>query len=644
MRILSVALSGWMPFRETVELELPHGPIAIVGTHANDPRRSNRAGKTSLLEALTWCLYGLHRKRLDDKIINEQSDACEVQVAFEGMLVKRSRRRGQSTKLQVELHDVGTFVGSAAEDAIFDYIGVGSQDYLATQCFRQGDVESIISRTAGDRLALVSEWLQQGKWLEAKRLQAAKSNIIMQSLASKREALSNAESDVLTSEQRLAMLAEIQKLKLVMSDCERQMAELRERMREGLEAQKALLDHDQLERLRSEAQEARKVIFGGTKLQNSVQESDQKLQIARQELASALKEHDELAAMQRDGFDGRCPVTCEDCPVSDHVSEVVQVATGLLQERKVTVGDKQAVLSEVRAENARLYNESKAQERHIGHYKALTEQGKRLAASIALTREQAEAVPSIEPLQGELHVLQTEYGQASRRIGELEAMIDNAKRVEERIGVMSKQISSIELEAHVSQLALRAISSVPARIAAEQLGELEREANMLLSGSGVSLRFSWQRELNDKSPLCEECGFVFKGQRGNKCPACEAPRGKKTAQELELLCDDGSGAEEDVRFNSGGTRAIVGSAIRLAASAMLRRLRSTEASWAIVDEPFGSLDAENREQLARTFAGMLGSVGFDQALVVSHDPILLGALPHRIVIDKDGATSTARLE
>ena len=46
----------------------------------------------------------------------------------------------------------------------------------------------------------------------------------------------------------------------------------------------------------------------------------------------------------------------------------------------------------------------------------------------------------------------------------------------------------------------------------------------------------------------------------------------------------------------------------------------------------------------RTFAGMLGHVGLEQALVVSHDPALLAALPNRIVVDKDGSSSTARVE
>ena len=116
------------------------------------------------------------------------------------------------------------------------------------------------------------------------------------------------------------------------------------------------------------------------------------------------------------------------------------------------------------------------------------------------------------------------------------------------------------------------------------------------------------------------------------------------SDDLEILVDDGSGEIEDVRAKSGGARVLVASALRLAASAMLRDLRGTPVGWACVDEPFGPLDAENREALARVFSGMLGAVGLEQAFVVSHDQALLDALPNRIVVERSGSRSTLRLE
>ena len=77
---------------------------------------------------------------------------------------------------------------------------------------------------------------------------------------------------------------------------------------------------------------------------------------------------------------------------------------------------------------------------------------------------------------------------------------------------------------------------------------------------------------------------------------------------------------------------------------MLREVRGASVAWATIDEPFGPLDAELREGLARVFGGMLGAVGLEQAFVVSHDQALLDQLPHRIVIERTGDRSEFRLE
>jgi len=116
------------------------------------------------------------------------------------------------------------------------------------------------------------------------------------------------------------------------------------------------------------------------------------------------------------------------------------------------------------------------------------------------------------------------------------------------------------------------------------------------------------------------------------------------SDELEILVDDGSGVIEDVKMKSGGARVLVASALRLTASLMLREIRGTPVGWATIDEPFGPLDAENREHLARVFSAMLGTVGLEQAFVVSHDVALLDAMPNRILIERTGGVSTVRLE
>lgn len=643
MRLESVEVGGWLPFGKSFALELPGGPIAVVGTHSGDGRRSNRAGKTSLLEAVTWCLYGVHRKRLDDAIIHRDSSEAVVAVDLGALRARRSRKRGQSTKLVVQL-DGNELTGKAAQEAIERAVGMGVDDYLATSCFRQGDVEAIINRTASERLSLVAEWLQQSKWFDAKKIQSAKAVAAEQRLIANRSAVTTLANDLITDALRDAMQAEVARTRGRVVELEAQIATLQDKRVAAKQRVTIEQTTQQLQSLREEARQLRASLGGRGEAAQNRELAEQGLSRARQTHASVASQLDELVQVRHLGFQGVCPVTCEECPVAEEVTEVARAADELLEERKRAEKTASGVVRDLTSVYAEARTRESELERAATRYQALVERGKGLEATLASMETTVEVDESLEELSEQLATLQHSWREASERIGEIEQMLEAAEGSAKRHENLLASGAGLEAELRASRLALRAISSVPAKIAEQQLGELEREANELLADSGVSLRFSWQRELADKAPVCDECGYIYRDKRADECPGCHAVRGRKMAQELELLCDDGSGSEEDVRYNSGGTRAIVGSAVRLAASAMLRRLRSSQAAWAIVDEPFGPLDAENREMLARTFAGMLGSVGLEQALVVSHDPALLAALPHRIVVDKRGSASIARIE
>lgn len=643
MRLVEIELSGWMPYAKRTVLQLPVGPVAIVGMHGGDERRSNRAGKTAFLEAITWCLYGTHRKRTDDAIINSECDSCEVIVTTETLRVKRSKARGSSTKLAVT-YDAIEYAGETAQAVIARALGLSDEDYLATSCFRQGDVDSIVRKTSGERLALVSEWLQQHKWMRAKEIQAGRHRAAVKLLEDKRMARKMEGAHVLTDGILIALRNEFKRLDESAIAYHARMDALQAQLTEYSAIQQQIEAHNEVERLRGEAAELKVHLLERGKIKAELEAGRTKERQAKIDADKASMALAELKQLRLGRFNGVCPVTCDACPVSEDVTATVLKSSALLETRTLDDREARVVLGAARDLVVKSIAKSGELDRHAAHYQWCIDRGKEVAATITMTREELAAVPDADAASAELREVQQKHGKALTRIGEISALLDNSEQSQARCNELDAEAKKAETGSKVSHLALKAIASVPAKIAAQQLLQLEREVNVLLAASGISLRFSWTRELADKAPVCTECGHVFGTKRGDECPDCNSPRGKKLAQELELLCDDGSGVEEDVRYNSGGTRAIAGAAIRLGASAMLRQLRSSQITWAVVDEPFGSLDLENREQLARTFAGMLGSVGLEQALVVSHDPALLGALPNRIIIDKVGTSSTLRLE
>ncbi len=100
---ISLKLSGFLSYRDPVEVDFTGFDLACIAG-------SNGAGKSSLLDAITWALFGQARKR-DDSLINLQSNAAEVAFVFSlennTYRVQRSSPRGKTTLLEFQILDGG---------------------------------------------------------------------------------------------------------------------------------------------------------------------------------------------------------------------------------------------------------------------------------------------------------------------------------------------------------------------------------------------------------------------------------------------------------------------------------------------------------------------------------------------------------
>ncbi len=98
---LRLKLSGFLSYRDPVDLDLASFELACISG-------SNGAGKSSLLDAITWALFGQARKR-DESVINSQlsgkSAVAEVAFVFqyEGETFRVQRRLPQGKTMGLEL-------------------------------------------------------------------------------------------------------------------------------------------------------------------------------------------------------------------------------------------------------------------------------------------------------------------------------------------------------------------------------------------------------------------------------------------------------------------------------------------------------------------------------------------------------------
>ncbi len=95
---ITLSISGFLSYRDPVEIDFTGFDLACIAG-------ANGAGKSSILDAITWVLFGQARKR-DESLINTQSETAEVTLtfAYEGNIYRVMRANPRGKTGVVEFH------------------------------------------------------------------------------------------------------------------------------------------------------------------------------------------------------------------------------------------------------------------------------------------------------------------------------------------------------------------------------------------------------------------------------------------------------------------------------------------------------------------------------------------------------------
>ncbi len=108
---IELTISGFLSYRQPVSLDFTSFDLACISG-------ANGAGKSSLLDAMTWVLFGQARKR-DDSLINSACDLAQVSLTFryENNLykVQRTNPRGKTSQLEFQIYQGSTEFQDIAE-------------------------------------------------------------------------------------------------------------------------------------------------------------------------------------------------------------------------------------------------------------------------------------------------------------------------------------------------------------------------------------------------------------------------------------------------------------------------------------------------------------------------------------------------
>ena len=121
MIIKAIKLHNYRRFK-SLELQLPENIIGVIG--------NNGTGKTTIVEAIGWCLYGNRIKRTDKQDIRSQfcdpSETCMVELIFdcEGDEYKIIRKlKGKSAVIEAAIYRKGSPEPEAVQErGVNEYI------------------------------------------------------------------------------------------------------------------------------------------------------------------------------------------------------------------------------------------------------------------------------------------------------------------------------------------------------------------------------------------------------------------------------------------------------------------------------------------------------------------------------------------
>lgn len=629
--VKAVVLMNWGPFEGEHRIELEADTYAVVAHALDDARRSNWLGKSRLLAAVPYALYGVRPERTEDECITRGTPAMMVRLELStGAVIERGRKRGKATKVVATWRE-GEGTKQAESDgaslAAESWVGLDRGDFFATSFLRQKQISRMMTMEPSERGPLFFGWIDLGR---------ADSAI---ETAHRRTELASAQVDRLTNE--------LARLDLAISDLTESA---------GYETYKTALETS-IEENEAALVETEKTLanIGPTEAAIAFADVDAKGRAARAQLdalpteaallakkqaaeESVAKFDRDIGAQESDRaracsvltgeFEGECPITGNPCPVADDIRAAGLEAGARVQELDGTILDLQGHRSleakKVADVGVEIHNR-KALDLTLGGLRQRARELKAQAGGAAVPEVppdgdalRSKAKQTTEALVAARADLATlEKHQASKL--KLQAQLDEAKHQEATAGA-----STLVFE--------RARRNVASR----SLGEIESGATELLADAGVplSVAIRWELEGSGLASFCTSCGVGFStSKKVKQCARCGAERGPKMMDRLDVVTSSASGAAED----------LGGLAVQLSAAAWLRGRRSSPWTAGFIDEPFGALDEANRRAISSHLAAALrGRYGFEQALVVSHQRDSIAGLKRRIEVISDG--QRARLE
>ena len=677
-------------------------PLILNGIHVACIAGDNGAGKSSLLDAMTFSLWGKARSNSADELIHQGQDNMRVALVFrqngQRYRVIRQRKAGKRGASLLELqsfngtgdwHGLSGATIKETQSKIDDLLHLDFETFTNSAMLAQGRADEFTTKTPSQRKQVLATILGLSTWE------------VYEGRAKERVAMAKSELSRLDSK-----LTEIEAELAKRDDLEDELAiaevsaseideELQAAEKEWASLEKANNDlsslNDQLAKLTTTIKGLKKQIADAEK-QRTKAEAQADADAIQATLGEVKEQLDDLVPLEleRDEVTERRSLIAEQIGSFKGANKALAPAAAPLKERMATLESTsepvcptcgEALTEEHRAEviaelQTELSSQQKARQENLSMIRRLQKEVAELDSAKTNLDHQLAGRSKLEKRVGELETSLDRAGDARERMDSLIVQMQQWK-VEHTVATDEKDELNEKITAARELLGKRSLSEGDL----EQLRKERRTADQRVGSAKQKLEAlekleEGQQELQgSRDGAAEDLGIFDElrkafGKTGVPAMIIETavPELERSANELLSRMTDGrmhvrietqreikSGETREAldivisdelgsrpyELYSGGESFRIDFALRIALSRLLARRAAAQLRSLFIDEGFGSQDAQGRDHLVAAINSIQDD--FERILVITHIEELKEAFPDRIEIEKHPDGSRFRI-
>jgi DNA repair exonuclease SbcCD ATPase subunit len=663
----SIKIENFMRLKDVVIRFPERGVFGILADSLEDSDESNGVGKTTIIEAIVYCLSGQSRAKTETALIHYGAEFMKVTTILKDENNKKYKiTRGRDNKgngiLEYKDEKSQGEKTLEAQKFIDDLLGIDKKDLELTIFFKQSEINKFMELSSSDTKKLLMKWQKNSHWEEKEKLTITQLKLEKEKLKQitlKIENLSKtADVNKLEEENTLLNIKKNNynlRLNTINEELEKLLKNTnysKEEIQNNILKQSKL--NNQLEKLNNN----KKQILINTKtieeLQKQITEENEiyntKLNtfyITNLNENKLLNQKIENIKKNRNGV---CPIIFEECDRIKITDEQLEELETEYEVKSETILKAQNELTKVKniAKNNKLINEQinklnteiQVLKESLKNEQTIIEQLKEIEDILNNYNEEVDS--NITLLKNEKKELENNLN----TIRDSQAIINvKLQQIAENKTLVDQLYSEFEeLNNHIGDLQYLAYmfgkNGIPSLEIENSFSQIQDEINSFLrSISKFDVIFKPDKELKTWEENCLSCNFIYpKNYKKHNCEKCHEPRKRKRKDEIQLSIVDN---ENEIGFEmcSGGIKTLISLAVRTAMTLLLKRTNGLNLDVLFLDEIDSAIDKKNKPLISDFVNSLCQNLGFKQVLWISHDRNISSNVDNTLLVTSNGAYS-----